>query len=191
MRLPLWLPGARSAPLLFLLSALQLEPPLPGPGLISFKYEKRPRSRVSDSKNGALPGPELTQDALLCPRPEGAVPALRAPLTPSPPRDPPRPGLITWEHVVDGGGYVDVLKMLERLGVEEAKRGPGGEGEPDPHASDDHVRHDHAFLLVGLQLALRRSRDAVNGVWGHRSLDPASEQLPPAPSRDSDAGSHG
>lgn len=78
-RLPLWLPGARSAPLHFLLSALQLKAPLPGPGLISFKYEKRPRSRASDSKNRVLPGPELTHNALPCHLPEGATPALHAP----------------------------------------------------------------------------------------------------------------
>ena len=62
----------------------------------------------------------------------------------------------TWQHVVDGGGDVDVLQVLEGLRVEQAERGPRGESDPDAHASDGHVRDHHALLLVGLQLALQR-----------------------------------
>lgn len=66
--------------------------------------------------------------------------------------------------MVNGGGYVDVLQMLECLRVEEAKRGPRGEGDPDPDASDDHVRDHHAFFLVRLELVLRKSKRSDE--WG-------------------------
>lgn len=82
--------------------------------------------------------------------------------------------------MVNRGGYVDVLQMLECLRVEEAKRGPRGEGNPNPHASDDHVRDHHAFFLVGLELVLRKSRRSDEWGSGAAGLPLCHCELPPA-----------
>lgn len=74
-----------------------------------------------------------------------------------------RPACPTREHVVDGCGHVDVLKVLQCLRVEEAKGAARREGHPDTHTSNSHVGHHHALLLVGLQLALE-PRDGAR-IW--------------------------
>lgn len=62
-----------------------------------------------------------------------------------------------------GGVDVDILQVLQGLGVEEAEGGPGGEGNPNANASHSHVGDDHPFLLVGLQLVLG------GGQWGEET----------------------
>jgi hypothetical protein len=83
---------------------------------------------------------------------QGQLPHHRTPTTP------PR----TWQHAVHRGGDVDILQVLQRFRVEEAKGGPRGEGDPNSNASHGHVGDDHPFLLMGLQLALG-SRDSHGG----------------------------
>lgn len=51
-------------------------------------------------------------------------------------------------------GNVDVLQVLQGLGVEETQGGARAEGDPDAHPGHHHVGHHHALVLVGLQLPL-------------------------------------
>lgn len=60
----------------------------------------------------------------------------------------------TWQHAMHGGIDVDILQVLQGLCVEEAKRGPRGEGNPNADPSHSHVGDDHPLVLVGLQLIL-------------------------------------
>lgn len=68
------------------------------------------------------------------------------------------PSESTWQHAMHGGINVDILQVLQGLCVEEAKGGPRGEGNPNANASHSHVGDDHPFVLVGLQLILRKQR---------------------------------
>lgn len=51
-------------------------------------------------------------------------------------------------------GDVDVLQVLQGLGVVEPQRGARAEGDPDAHPGHHHVGHHHPLVLVGLQLSL-------------------------------------
>lgn len=51
-------------------------------------------------------------------------------------------------------GDVDVLQVLQCLGVEEPQGGARAEGDPGAHPGHRHVGHHHALVLVGLQLPL-------------------------------------
>lgn len=67
----------------------------------------------------------------------------------------------TWQHAMHRGINVDILQVFQGLGVEEAKSGARGEGNPNANASHSHVGDDHPFILVGLQLILGESRKWV------------------------------
>lgn len=82
---------------------------------------------------------------------EAASP-VSVPLSTAP--DPGQQGL-TWEQEGGPGGDVDLLQMLQRLSVEEADGGAGGEGHPDAAACLHHVRHAHGFILVRLEALLQ------------------------------------
>lgn len=68
---------------------------------------------------------------------------------------------LTWQEEGGPGGNVDLLQMLQRLRVEEANGGAGGEGHPDAAARLHHVRHAHGLILVRLE-ALLRQREGVS-----------------------------
>lgn len=53
-----------------------------------------------------------------------------------------------------GCGDVDVLQVLQGLGVEEPQGGARAEGDPDAHPGHHHVGHHHPLVLVDLQLPL-------------------------------------
>jgi len=60
-------------------------------------------------------------------------------------------GELTWEDKGGPGGNVDLLQMLQCLGVEEADGGARGKGHPDPAARLDHVRDAGLRVRVGLE----------------------------------------
>lgn len=60
-----------------------------------------------------------------------------------------------------GGINVDILQVLQGLCVEEAKGRPRGEGNPNANTSHSHVGDDHPFILVGLQLILRKQTEEM------------------------------
>ena len=62
---------------------------------------------------------------------------------------------LTWQEGGGPGGDVDLLQVLQRLRVEEADGGAGGEGHPDAAARLHHVRHAHGLLLVRLKVLLQ------------------------------------
>lgn len=64
------------------------------------------------------------------------------------------------------GGDVDLLQMLQRLGVEEADGGARGEGHPDAAACLHHVRHAHGLVLVRLEALLQHREKAVGAGLG-------------------------
>lgn len=64
------------------------------------------------------------------------------------------------------GGNVDLLQMLQRLGVEEADGGAGGEGHPDAAARLHHVRHAHGLVLVRLEALLWHREQGVGAGLG-------------------------
>lgn len=75
-------------------------------------------------------------------------------------------GNFTWQEEGGPGGDVDLLQVLERLGVEEADGRAGGEGHPDPAACLHHVRHAHSLILVRLEALLRHRGRGVGVVLG-------------------------
>lgn len=73
----------------------------------------------------------------------------------------------TRQYIVDRGGDVNVLQVLQGLCVEKAKCGARAEGDPDAHAGHHHVGHHHALFLVSLQLLLDGddSTDLYSRTW--------------------------
>lgn len=59
---------------------------------------------------------------------------------------------------MDRCGNVNILEVLQGLGVEKAQSGTRAEGDPDAHPGHHHVGHHHALFLVGLQLPLDGGR---------------------------------
>lgn len=86
----------------------------------------------------------------------------------------PRPRNLTWQEEGGPGGDVDLLQVLQRLRVEEADGGAGGEGHPDTAARLHHVRHAHGLILVRLEALLRTEWGcwcwAARHLGGHATL---------------------
>lgn len=70
-------------------------------------------------------------------------------------------GSLTWQEEGGPGGDVDLLQMLQRLRVEEADGGAGGEGHPDATARLHHVCHAHGLVLVRLEALLQHRQRGV------------------------------
>lgn len=71
--------------------------------------------------------------------------------------------LLTWQEEGGPGGNVDLLKVLQGLGVEEADGRARGEGHPDTAASFHHVSDTHRLILVRLEALLHTERLEVSG----------------------------
>lgn len=70
----------------------------------------------------------------------------------------------TRQSVMHRCGDVNVLQVLQGLGVEEPQGGARAEGDPDAHPGHHHVGHHHPLVLVGLQLPLMVSSRAERNV---------------------------
>lgn len=81
------------------------------------------------------------------------------------------PRSLTWQEEGGPGGDVDLLQVLQRLRVEEADGGAGGEGHPDAAACLHHVCHAHGLILVRLEALLRTEW----GCWCWVSQTPGSQ----------------
>lgn len=83
-------------------------------------------------------------------------------MSPSP-RAPGSHCSLTWQEEGSPGGNVDLLKMLQSLGVEETDRRAGGEGHPDAAAGFHHVGDTHGLILVRLEALLHTEGMEVSG----------------------------
>lgn len=85
---------------------------------------------------------------------------------------------LTWQEEGGPGGNVDLLQMLQCLGVEEADGGASREGHPDAAARLHHVRHAHGLILVRLEALLRHREKGVSAglvePWEAQLTNPAS-----------------
>lgn len=77
----------------------------------------------------------------------------------------PSRGSLTWQEEGGPGGNVDLLQMLQGLGVEETDGGARGEGHPDAAACLHHVCHTHCLVLVRLEALLWHKRRGVGAGW--------------------------
>lgn len=72
---------------------------------------------------------------------------------------------LTWQEEGGPGGDVDLLQVLQRLCVEEADGGTGGEGHPDATARFHHVCHTHSLILVRLKALLQTEWGVLVQGW--------------------------
>lgn len=76
---------------------------------------------------------------------------------------PRKPCSLTWQEEGGSGGNVDLLQVLQSLGMEEADGRARGEGHPDTAAGFHHVSDTHCLILVRLEALLHTEGTEVSG----------------------------